>query len=582
MIALSAEQKAIVDAPLAPLAVVACAGSGKTHTAVHRLLEIRRRLGDGRGRVALLSFSNVAVKTFRDTYHPLAQTLPQGAARHRVEIDTLDGFITTNLLRPHAPRTMGCNRTPFLILGTEPFLQNKDFQFWAQPATGAAFPVPRSDIGDVIANFRAGAAQFEYRKHKALVPINNGPTVVARLGKIGGYTHSLGQYWALRTLQCQPLILAALARRYPHILIDESQDIGTLHQAILTQLAAAGSQISLIGDPHQGIYDFAGADGDYLARYHHQAGVLAYPLTRNFRSVPSIVTLANALSGRNDTADRAAPGLPNGGYFIGYKKTERDKVIVAFQAAVISAGLSLARSAILCRGRAMADSVAGTDVPMGQGLVKLFALAAVLRDRRQDYLAAFKAVAGCVVGLLKNPPEGLLASISQPARFPEARPLRREIWKFARDPDAGLPGTSLLADTQWHPLLTTRVKALLQRLQKEFGLVPADHLGNKLAKTELPHAPLMSVPDLATEPQEVLRVDTVHKVKGEGLDALLYLVEKGHAEALLSGVDTELGRIGYVAMTRARNLAWVGVPANALSVLRPVLIGRGFVEVGAT
>jgi hypothetical protein len=580
MIALSDEQQAIVDAPLAPLAVVACAGSGKTHTAVHRLLEVRRRMGDSRGRVALLSFSNVAIKTFRDTYHPLAQTLPQGAARHRVEIDTLDGFITTNLLRPHASRTMGCNGTPFLILGTEPFLQNKDFQFWAQPATGAAFPVPRSDLEDVIANFRAGAARFDYRKHKALVPINNGPTVVARLGKIGAYTHSLGQYWALRTLQCQPLILAALARRYPHILIDESQDIGTLHQAILTQLAAAGSQISLIGDPHQGIYDFAGADGGYLAKYHQQAGVLTFSLTCNFRSIPSIVTLANALSDRTDRAVRPAPDLANGGFFIGYKKTERDKVIVAFQAAVTSAGLSLAKSAILCRGRVLADSVAGADAPMGQGLVRQFARAAVLRDRRQDYLNAFKAVAGCVVGLLKDPPDGLLAAISQPARSPESRPLRREIWKFARDSDAGLPSAVLLADTDWHTLLTTRVKALLLHLQKEFGLVPADNLGNKLAKTELPHAPLMTVPDLATEPQELLRVDTVHKVKGEGLDALLYLVEKEHAEALLAGVATELGRIGYVAMTRARNLVWVGVPANALTVLRPALVARGFVEAG--
>lgn len=579
---LSNEQQAIVDAPLAPLAIVACAGSGKTRTAVHRLLEIRRRLGEGRGRVALLSFSNVAVKTFRDTYRPLALGLPQSAARHRVDIDTLDGFITANVLRPHASRTMDCSRTPFLILGTEPFLQNKDFQFWAHPAMGPAFRVPHSRLGDVIANFRSGAAQFDYRMHKSLVPIDNGPMVVARLGEIGAYTHSLGQYWALRTLQCQPLILAALARRYPHILIDESQDIGTLHQAILTLLSAAGSQISLIGDPHQGIYDFAGADGDYLAKYRYQTGVLSYPLTCNFRSVPSIVELANALSERNDTANELAPELPNGGYFIGYKKTERDKVIMAFQTAVTSAGLSLVRSAILCRGRAMADSIAGTDTQIGQGLVKLFARAAVLRDRRQDYLAAFQAIAGCVVGLLKNPPDGLLASISQSARPSESRSLRREVWKFARDADTGLPSASLLADTQWHPLLMARVKALLQHLQKEFGLVPADHLGNKLAKKLLPHAPLMSTPDLAMEPKEVMRVDTVHKVKGEGLDAVLYLMKKDHAEALLAGVDTELGRIGYVAMTRARNLAWVAIPADALPRLRPALVARGFVEVGAT
>ena len=40
MTGLSDEQRAIVDAPAGPLSVIACAGSGKTRTAVHRLVEI--------------------------------------------------------------------------------------------------------------------------------------------------------------------------------------------------------------------------------------------------------------------------------------------------------------------------------------------------------------------------------------------------------------------------------------------------------------------------------------------------------------------------------------------------------------
>ena len=119
---LSAEQQAIVDAPLVPLAVIACAGSGKTATAVHRLVAMRRLLADDRGRVALLSFSNVAVETFRRGYQVLAQKLPTGAGRSRVDIDTLDGFITSHILRPHAYRTMGAPQAAFLVTGSEPFL----------------------------------------------------------------------------------------------------------------------------------------------------------------------------------------------------------------------------------------------------------------------------------------------------------------------------------------------------------------------------------------------------------------------------------------------------------------------------
>ncbi|WP_426765516.1 UvrD-helicase domain-containing protein, partial [Pseudomonas aeruginosa] len=54
---LSEEQKAVVNAPLQPMAVTACAGSGKTETAIRRLISIRQKLEDHRGRVVLLSFS---------------------------------------------------------------------------------------------------------------------------------------------------------------------------------------------------------------------------------------------------------------------------------------------------------------------------------------------------------------------------------------------------------------------------------------------------------------------------------------------------------------------------------------------
>lgn len=65
---LSKQQKDIVRAPLTPLSVIACAGSGKTKTAVNRLAKVRAELHDNRGYVALLSFSNVAVKTFKNDY----------------------------------------------------------------------------------------------------------------------------------------------------------------------------------------------------------------------------------------------------------------------------------------------------------------------------------------------------------------------------------------------------------------------------------------------------------------------------------------------------------------------------------
>lgn len=570
----SPEQLAIIGAPLVPMSVIACAGSGKTFTAVRRLAQMRRLLGDHRCRVALLSFSNVAVETFRREYQKLARDTAAGVAYDRVEINTLDGFITGNVLRPHAYRTMGSQRAAFLVMGGEAFLASFKFQTENYPRGITEMQVGIDDDG----------AYFCYSENGGTRRLNNeqATRVVHRLGRVGAYTHNLGRYWCYRTLMEQPAILRAVARRYPHILIDEAQDIGTLHDAIINLLVGEGCQVSLIGDPSQGIYEFAGANGAFLAQYGRREGVKDLGLTTNFRSVPTILDLANRLSTRADTAERGAPVTTHGIFFVPYRDAERENLITTFEAAVLAADLKLERSAVLCRGRDLADKLAGNTGAPGQGIVKRLAQAAILRDRRQDYLGAFKLVATAIVGLLADPPQGLVASITQCARYPDDRALRRLIWAYTRNPDSGLPAATLIGNTQWHSLLLERTRALLALVERDHGLGSADNLGKKLARKGLPNAPLIAAAGL-NENDDIprIRVDTVHQAKGESLDAVLYLANTEHANALLAGVDTEVGRIGYVAVTRARNLLWLGVPANSLAELRPSLLERGFQELAA-
>ncbi|HBP6791674.1 UvrD-helicase domain-containing protein [Pseudomonas aeruginosa] len=569
---LSAEQQAIVDAPLVPLAVIACAGSGKTATAVRRLVEMRRLLAEDRGRVALLSFSNVAVNTFRRGYQGLAQKLPDSAGRGRVDIDTLDGFITSHILRPHAFRTMGAFQAAFLVTGSEPFLAGFTCK------TGN-FPIP---INQVKVGIQGGEPFFyyDYRGNPELLDQNAAKQVVTRLGRTGAYTHDLGRYWCYQTLRNQPEVLRALVRRYPHVLVDESQDIGTLHQAILELLADTGVQMSLIGDPNQGIYEFAGADGNFLRNYGNRGGVDAYALTRNYRSLPPILNLANNLSGRHDEPNREAEVGTNGAYFIGYSEAELPRLVDAFLAEVASLGLRTEDAAILCRGASLADQLAGVIAPSGRGTVKLFVEAALHRDMHSHFLDAFKAVSRAVISLLENPPKELLTKLISPSQDASLRELRRRLWTFTRDPELGLPSSELAAATEWHRLLLEHVRTLLNGIQQDFGLAPIDRLGNKLARTELPDGPLNGGVDLAGEARPRIRIDTVHQAKGESIDAVLYVATRQHIQAMLDGVQTELGRIGYVAVTRARNLFWLGVPSKALKALRPALLAAGFQEAG--
>lgn len=572
MSSLTSEQQDVVDAPMVPLCVIACAGSGKTKTAVHRVVRMRRNLGEARGRVALLSFSNVAVDTFREAYDELACSLPSSSGRSRVDIDTLDGFITTNVIRPHGHRTMKSPRSAFLVSGDEAFLEG--FKFLT-----ASFPRSIKVLNVAYLN---GEEVFFYAFNDQVDMVDPAiaRNLIAKLGRTGAYTHDLGRYWAYRTLKEQPKLLAALSRRYPHIVIDEAQDIGSVHKAILELLMDAGSCVTLIGDPNQGIYEFAGADGKFLTEYHQRAGVQQYSLKKNFRSVPSIVDLANGLCARDDVSERTAPATPHGAFFTGYKGEQHHQLISSFQGAMTAAGADFKRSAVLCRAKKLAGTLRGDEAPSGQGLVKLFAAATVLRDRRKNFLKAFQLVTVAVVALLDNAPHGLVSRITQPSNKPDDRELRKVIWAFTRDPATGLPSASLVADTQWHPALLACIKVLLANLDMKFGLKPVANLGNKLSKKALPSTPLTGAADLADDDATALRTDTVHKVKGESLDAVLYVATKEHAQALLGGVATELGRIGYVAATRARDLLWVAVPHNSFKELRPQFLAKGFKEVG--
>lgn len=394
---LSNEQIDIIDAPLVSIAVTACAGSGKTATAIRRLIAIRQKMQSSRGRVVLLSFSNVAVNTFNKGYAELATALPDDANRRRVEVDTLDGFFTKHILRPHAYRTMAATQAAYLVSGSEPFLTR--FQYWREGSP----PLPLKDIKVGMFN---KDFYFVISKGDELELLDKSEVlkIVNRLGKTGAYTHDLGRYWVYQTLVSQPAVLRALAARYPQILIDESQDLGTVHQEILELLICSGVQVTLIGDVNQGIYGFAGADGEFLKSYEARAEVTGYKLTRNYRSLPQIINIANSLCDRNDEPDRQ--NEQGGAFFIGYKESELPKLTEAFKAHIDELGMQLQDSVILCRGVRRAEVIAGRASPPGQGMVKVLAEASLLRDQHSNYHGCFKLVCRAIIGLLDNAPMG--------------------------------------------------------------------------------------------------------------------------------------------------------------------------------
>ncbi|WJR67104.1 ATP-dependent helicase [Neorhizobium sp. CSC1952] len=567
---LSAQQRTIVDRPLGRLCVTACAGSGKTRTVVHRVAKICELVGEVRGRVALLSFSNVAVDTFQKDYRSLAQRSLLGKRAKLVDIATFDSFFTINVVKPHGHHVMGSKCLPYLVQGGEPFLAGFTFK------TGK-FP-QRMDAMSATVEAGKWAFYSSFMGNKTKIDAAVAVALVTRLGKTGAYTHELGRYWAYRVLQEQEHVLRALVRRYPQIIIDEAQDIGPAHQALLEMLQTAGCTISLVGDANQGIFEFNGADGKFLTGYHGAAGVDAQELTINYRSVPAILKVANSLTGRDDEPDRDVPASLNGAYFTPLKNGGEADLRKLFNDMLAKAEVPQEKAVILCRGNEWVNQWRGAEPDQGRGPTKHFAQAAILRDKDGNFDRAFTALIRGLLDLLKAPPPDLAARLRRPGTDTKAKALRQLLWKFLRDDATGLPSASLNAATQWQPSLVKRSKELLEKIEETVGLAPADNLGKRLTKAFLQEAPLVThaPDDQIAIPQ--MRVETVHGVKGESIDAVMYVASKEHVKELIAGPATEVGRIGYVAVTRARNLFLLAIPEKDLDDFRPSLIAHGFVE----
>ncbi len=98
-------------------------------------------------------------------------------------------------------------------------------------------------------------------------------------------------------LEANPELLAGYRRRYPHVLVDEYQDLN-LAQERLVELIAQGGRPFVVGDDDQSIYRFRGASRASLERFSARfAGASTISLGRNHRSSRRIVAAAAALVG---------------------------------------------------------------------------------------------------------------------------------------------------------------------------------------------------------------------------------------------------------------------------------------------
>jgi DNA helicase-2/ATP-dependent DNA helicase PcrA len=367
LIRLDAEQRAAAAIGRGPVRVVAGAGTGKTAVIAERF---RRLVKAG------APPSSILVMTFTD----------RAAAEMRERIEDLTGAGAPGVGTFHAialswlradGRAIGVPAGFRIVTGADRWILARElmWQLGDLALTGDERP------DDLV----APALQMLERLKQELVPLerlgawareaddrDKGELMQACLRLFRAYESECRRQrlvdfedllaLAVRMLEQRPQVLEAYRARYPHVLVDEYQDLN-LAQERLVELVAGGSDPFVVGDDDQSIYRFRGASRASLERFRNTfPAATTVTLGRNHRSSRRIVAAASALVGNN--ADRLPKELRSN--HSGQKvqvwacpdgATEAD-AIAREAARLIASGLAAAEVAVLCRTNAIARPIA--------------------------------------------------------------------------------------------------------------------------------------------------------------------------------------------------------------------------------
>ncbi|MEZ5380644.1 MAG: ATP-dependent DNA helicase UvrD2 [Microthrixaceae bacterium] len=120
---------------------------------------------------------------------------------------------------------------------------------------------------------------------------------------------------AARDLRADPVYAAGRQWMNRFLFVDEFQDVNPRQFQLLSAWMGDDAHLTVVGDPHQAIYAWNGADASYLVDFpRHVPGAASVSLTRNYRSTPQILTVANAVlrDGSDQRGSALVPTRPDG------------------------------------------------------------------------------------------------------------------------------------------------------------------------------------------------------------------------------------------------------------------------------
>jgi DNA helicase-2/ATP-dependent DNA helicase PcrA len=542
---LDPEQSAVVLAPRGPVCVLAGAGTGKTRAITRRIAQLVNTGHVAPGQVLAVTFTARAAGEMRTRLRALGVPAVQARTFHAAALRQLRYFW---------PRVVG--DAPWELLEGKLRLVGQ-----------AAHRVRLSTEGEMLRDL---ASEIEWAKASLVTP-EDYPAAAARGQRdtpappeqvAAVYVAYEELKNRARLLDFDDLLLHTAAAledngevagefrdRYRCFVVDEYQDVTPLQQRVLDAWLGARDDLTVVGDPNQTIYSFAGASPrpllDFTRRFPEAAVVR---LERDYRSTPQVVSLANRVIG--SARDRPAGSRlrlvgqrPPGPEprFTEFDDEPAEAAAVARRISeLLEAGTSASEIAVLFRVNAQSEAyekaLSDAGIPyLVRGGERFFARAEV----RQAMVTLRQAT-----GNVDVPDDADMSTASG-----DLPTMVREVLAplgLTDEPPAG--GA---VRQRWESLL-----ALVELAEELAGVIPGAGLTQYLAELEQ-RADAQHPPTV-----EGITLGSLHAAKGLEWDAVFVVgVVDGtlpiqHADDDDAAIEEER-RLLYVGVTRARHHLWL-------------------------
>lgn len=277
--------------------LMACPGSGKTTSIAFKIKNIIDELQhttNGYGGLACLSFTNAACDEYRQRYMELHDSV----ISYPHIISTIDSFITQNIVLPFA-YLLGCPAKVRIINDTEELANVYKITYVKDGIQNEGIIPALRKYKQIVFRKQPEKCSIDldgFKWDKSLLYDGNEKEyakicILWRLKK-GIITSQDALYLAYKLLRDHGDIAAALANRYPYIIVDEAQDTSALQMKIFELLRVQGVQnMEFVGDLSQSIYGWNNAKPELLGSLARQGDFRVLHFTECRRSVQPIIDI---------------------------------------------------------------------------------------------------------------------------------------------------------------------------------------------------------------------------------------------------------------------------------------------------